>query len=193
VFKQRKTADLFDLGFATFYLNRCNRSGILTGGVIGGLEQTGEWKMDARFARNALITRVEAIADRRTSIKIRNWDAERFLIDYAGRLESPLLVYCDPPFFHKADRLYPNYYRPADHERIAKVIQSKLKRPWLVSYDDCPEILSHYSARKWFRHSLQYNANTAYRGVELFIASDEVQWPKDSSIPSVNAAMAEMP
>jgi len=189
VFKNRKSADLFELGFATFFLNRCNRSGILTGGLIGGLDQSGEWKMDARFSRNDLITRIEAIADKRKSIRVRNWDAERFLVDYVGRIKGPALAYCDPPFFHKADRLYPNYYRAADHERIAKVIQSKLKCPWLVSYDSCPDVISHYSKRKWFRHHLQYNANTAYKGIELFIASDNLKWPASSAIPSVNSAI----
>ena len=190
IFKERKTADLFELGFATFYLNRCNRSGILTGGVIGGLEQTGEWKIDARFSRNNLITRIEAIADKRKSIRIRNWDAERFLVDYAGKLEAPALLYCDPPFFQKADRLYPNYYKPKDHERVAKLIQSKLKCHWLVSYDSCPEILAHYSKRKWFRYSLQYNANTAYKGTELFIASDKLEWPKSSVLASVDTGLS---
>jgi DNA adenine methylase len=190
VFKNRKSADRFELGFATFYLNRCNRSGILTGGLIGGLDQSGEWKMDARFSRNDLITRIEAIADKRKSIRVRNWDAERFLVDYVAKIDGPALVYCDPPFFQKADRLYPNYYRADDHERIAKVIQSKLKCPWLVSYDSCPDVLLHYSERKWFRHRLQYNASIAYKGVELFIASDDLEWPASSSIPSVNDAMS---
>ncbi len=37
------------LGFSTFYLNRTNRSGIIaSGGVIGGNDQTGNWKLDAR-------------------------------------------------------------------------------------------------------------------------------------------------
>jgi DNA adenine methylase len=190
IFKARHRADSFELGFAMFYLNRCNRSGILTGGVIGGLDQTGDWKIDARFSRNDLITRIEAIADRRRSIRIRNWDAERFLVDYVGKLEAPVLSYCDPPFFHKADRLYPNHYKAADHERIAKTIQSKLKCPWLVSYDSCPEILRHYSKRKSFRYDLQYNANSAYKGTEVFIASDNLKWPKASALECVNAGLA---
>lgn len=45
----------YELGFATFYLNRTNRSGIIKGGVIGGTEQNGNWRMDARFNREALI------------------------------------------------------------------------------------------------------------------------------------------
>lgn len=68
----------FEVGFSTFYLNRTNRSGVLTGGVIGGLGQSGKWKIDARFPRNELITRIELIASLRESITLYNLDAESF-------------------------------------------------------------------------------------------------------------------
>lgn len=45
--KHKAEADLLELGFSTFFLNRTNRSGILNGGVIGGKEQQGTWKIDA--------------------------------------------------------------------------------------------------------------------------------------------------
>lgn len=189
VFKNRRVADRFDLGYAMFYLNRCNRSGILTGGLIGGLAQAGKWKIDARFPRNELITRIEAIAARRNAIRIRNWDAERFLIDYVPKLPARTLVYCDPPYFKKADRLYPNHYKAPDHARIAHVIQTKLKLPWLVSYDSCPEILSHYAERRTFRYLLQYNAAKAYKGAELFICSDKIELPAESRLPAIDAGL----
>ena len=56
----------FELGFATFYMNRTNRSGIIKGGVIGGMDQSGTWKMDARFKREELIRRIESIAERKS-------------------------------------------------------------------------------------------------------------------------------
>lgn len=186
VLKNKEEADRLDLGYATFYLNRCNRSGILTGGVIGGLDQTGPWKIDARFPRNELIKRIEAIAKRRTAIRIRNWDTERFLLEYVPRLPSATLVYCDPPYFHKADRLYQNHYRPEDHFRIARVIQRKLKHHWVVSYDDTPEIKRCYSKRQSFSYSLQYNAARAYKGSEVFLFSDSLKLPQHSSISYID-------
>jgi hypothetical protein len=33
--------DDLEVGFATFFLNRTNRSGILNGGIIGGRDQVG--------------------------------------------------------------------------------------------------------------------------------------------------------
>lgn len=189
VFKNRERADRLDLGFATFYLNRCNRSGILTGGVIGGLRQSGHWKIDARFPRNELIKRIEAIADRRNSIKIRNWDAERFLIEYVPRLPMKTLVYCDPPYFHKADRLYQNHYDPDDHVRIAQVIQHTIKHHWVVSYDDAQEIIKCYPRRQSFFYALQYNAAKAYKGTEVFFFSDTLKLPQESSVPSIDQAL----
>ena len=192
VFKSRDGADRFDLGFATFYLNRCNRSGIITGGVIGGLDQTGDWKIDARFPRNDLIHRIEAIASRKTQIRIRNWDAEKFLTNYVSKLPENSLVYCDPPYFRKADRLYPNHYEAEDHARIAKVIQSKVKRPWVVSYDSCDEISSLYRKRKTFQYWLQYNASKAYKGAEFFIFSDKIRIPANSCLPAIHEALNQL-
>lgn len=178
-----------DLGFATFYLNRCNRSGILAAGVIGGIMQNGHWKMDARFPRNELIRRIEAIADRRNSIKIRNWDAERFIKNYIPKLPKQTLIYCDPPYYNKADKLYMNHYTDADHTRIAKIIQDKVKHPWLVSYDNALPISMLYKNRRTFFYSLQYNAAKVYKGEELFIVSDDLMLPKNSTIPAINTAL----
>jgi len=44
-----KRSNQFDLGFATFYLNRTNRSGIIEGGPIGGIKQKGKWLINARW------------------------------------------------------------------------------------------------------------------------------------------------
>jgi DNA adenine methylase len=187
IFKRRDcAADTFDLGFATFYLNRCNRSGILNAGVIGGLAQRGKWKIDARFPRNDLIRRVEAIAARKSDIKIRNWDAERFLTKYIPRLPKRTLVYCDPPYFLKADRLYYNHYKPADHTHLAEVIQLNIHHPWIVSYDYCEEVLRHYRSRKAFCYQSQYSAAKAYKGAEIFIVCDDLQLPTTSSISAIN-------
>lgn len=189
IFRNRDSADRFDLGFAMFYLNRCNRSGILNGGVIGGLDQTGEWKMDARFPRNELISRMEAIAARKSDIKIRNWDAERFITQYVPRLPERTIVYCDPPYFRKAERLYPNHYKPEDHQRIAEVIQGNIGQHWIVSYDSCDEIRAFYEGRASFQYLLQYNAAKAYKGSELFIFSDQTRVPSRSSLPAIDTAL----
>jgi DNA adenine methylase len=177
--------DLLDVGFSMFYLNRCNRSGIISGGVIGGLRQLGKWKIDARFPQNDLIRRIEAIAARADCISITNWDAERFIKDYLPLLPKKSLVYCDPPYFRQAGRLYLNHYQPDDHASVAKAVQ-KIKQHWIVSYDAAPEIISHYSTRRYFRYDLQYNAAQAYKGTEVFFFSARLTIPSKSVIPSID-------
>ena len=189
IFRNRTTADRFELGFAMLFLNRCNWSGIMNGGVIGGLDQEGKWKMDARFPRNELISRIEAIAARRRDVKIRNWDADRFITQYVPKLPSETIVYCDPPYFRKSDRLYPNHYQPEDHQRTAEIIQAEIDQHWIVSYDSCDEIQKFYAERKSFRYILQYNAAKAYKGSELFIFSDGTKMPARSSVRAIDAAL----
>lgn len=184
--------DLHDLGFSTFFLNRCNRSGVLTAGVIGGVNQRGKWRIDARFPRNELIKRIETIAARRKQITVSNLDAEEFMTARVNRLPATTLVYCDPPYFARAERLYLNVYEPADHERLAKFVQAKLKRPWVVSYDDHPTIATLYRARRQFRYSIQYSAITAYQGCESFIFSDGLKIPRKSTLSYIDRALVRL-
>lgn len=180
---------LDELGFSTFFLNRCNRSGVLTAGVIGGQAQDGEWRIDARFPRNELIKRIEAIATHSAQITVTNHDAEIFMEQRVNRLPKETLVYCDPPYFAKADRLYLNTYQPDDHARLATMIQAKLRRPWVVSYDNHPEITALYRRRRKFRYSLQYSAMRAYAGSEIFVFSDGLKVPRTSSLPYIATAL----
>lgn len=189
IFAEPEQSDELTLGFATFYLNRCNRSGILSGGLIGGLRQDGDWRMDARFSRNELIRRIEVIAARAKAISLRNWDAERFIKDYLPQVPDDALVYLDPPYFKKADRLYLNHYSPDDHERIAAVIQQSVKHKWIVSYDNAPEISQYYLKRRSFEYDLQYNASKAYMGKELIIVSDDLVIPASSNVLGVDTAL----
>ena len=182
--------DLLDLGFSTFYLNRCNRSGVLTGGVIGGIAQCGEWRIDARFPRNELIRRIECIASYKRRITVSNLDAEQFMLKTVNLLPRNTFVYCDPPYFARADRLYLNRYQPDDHARLARVIQARLQRPWIVSYDSHPSIVGLYRKRRSFRYSLTYSAIKAYTGTELFIFSDGLKLPRSSVLPYVASRLS---
>jgi len=191
IIAQPECHDELEIGFSLFFLNRVNRSGIVSGGLIGGLDQTGNWKMDARFNRNELINRVEAIAKNGKKIFLRNWDAERFLLDYVPKLPARSLIYCDPPYFNKADRLYLNHYTTSDHERIAKIIQRSVKHHWIVSYDGVQEILALYGKRRSFLYNLQYNAASAYKGTEAFFFSDKLCIPSDSTVAFISEALQQ--
>jgi DNA adenine methylase len=168
--------ELVSVGFAALFLNRTNRSGILNGGIIGGYQQTGRWLMDARFNRTELSDRIRRIGQYRNRIHISNEDAEVFL----RRLKLPpkSLVYLDPPYFHKGQRMYRNHYEKEDHARIADLVQRKLPFPWIVSYDDTPQIAKLYAGRRRIRYTLHYSAQVKRRGGELMIFCDTLRLPK---------------
>jgi DNA adenine methylase len=183
--------DDLQVGFSTFYLNRCNHSGVLSGGLIGGIEQDGNYTMSARFTRNELVRRIQVIAARSNAISLRRMDAEDFIRTYIPDLPGETLVYCDPPYFGLKSRLYLNRYTASDHQRIADVIQQQLYRKWVVSYDGTNEIQSYYAQRRKFLYDLKYNAARVYTGTEVFIFSDDVIIPRRSTLPYIHVPLQE--
>jgi DNA adenine methylase len=168
-----KTAKTLDLGFATFFLNRCNRSGVFNAGPIGGYDQTGNYKIDARFNKASLRKKIERIIIYKDRITTWNLDAVQFLKDvfHKGNVKrSTSLVYMDPPYFKKAQRLYPLYFNGYDHARLAKYLNSQKRMRWLVSYDDTEEIRVLYSGTKNLLF-MNYFLHSVRTGRELFIPS----------------------
>ena len=180
-----------DVGFSAFYLNRCNRSGVLSGGLIGGLKQTGAWRMDARFPRNELIRRVELIAQEAHRISITNLDAEEFLSTSSRRFPADTLIYCDPPYYDKSNRLYLDRYARGDHARLACFI-TELPNNWVVSYDAAPAILDLYAGNDLFTYSLQYNASTVRKGTEVFVFSRSLVLPSSSSLEFIDLPLRKL-
>jgi DNA adenine methylase len=182
---------LEEIGFATFYLNRCNRSGILNGGIIGGLNQDGIWKMDARFNKKSLINRIESIANVSKSIKVTKYDAET-LIGKLANSKKRSFIYFDPPYLSKGYKLYLNHYTSEDHKRISKLIQKIKNNYWIVSYDSDDYITDLYKKRKKFYYNLQYNTSKVYLGQEVFIFSDNIKIPQKSILPQINFSLKKI-
>jgi DNA adenine methylase len=178
--KQKKIFDnpdvysIFEVGFATFYLNRTNRSGILDGRPIGGLEQNGEWKINARFNRKDLISRIKKIVCYKERISISNKEARNFLA-YLNNLKNDIFVYLDPPYYKQGPELYLNYYTPDDHKMLAQYIQKELHHPWIITYDNTKEIVKLYKTQKSLIFELAYSANSHKRGSELLFLSSRLE------------------
>lgn len=168
----------WEVGFAFFFLNRTNRSGIVNGGMIGGNDQTGKWKIDARFGRPELIRRIEAIAEYRDRISIHNMDAMAFMQMVTRMLPPKSFIYLDPPYYAKGSRLYTDYYRHDDHERIAEYIQASVSQPWIVTYDNVQEIALLYSGRQSLTYNLNYSASIHRKSTELMLFCDSLRIPK---------------
>lgn len=76
----------FELGFATFYLNRCDQSGVLAPSCANrGHVQKGRWRLDARFSRPELAERILAISRKREQIHLTNMDDLEFLVRHLPR------------------------------------------------------------------------------------------------------------
>ncbi|GAA3433381.1 DNA adenine methylase [Kutzneria kofuensis] len=179
-----------DLGFATFFLNRTNRSGIITrGGVIGGLNQQGNWKIDARFNRDALCERVRKIASYKSRISVTRKDAAKLLRDVDSDSKYTRLLYLDPPYYVKGARLYDNFYQHDDHVKICDLIK-RLETRWIVSYDAAPEILSLYNGYPNIRYSLGYSASTVASGAEVMFFSENLMIPQVASPAGISRAKA---
>lgn len=172
----------YDLGFATFYLNRTNRSGIIKGGVIGGMKQTGNWKMDARFNREILIERIVKITKRKKHIHLYNKDVNSFIQNYLPKYQHNAFVYFDPPYFGKGKQLYLNYFSYDDHVRIEKMIDNQVNCDWVITYDDVQEIANIYKDHILKRFDLNYSAAVKRKASEIIIFKHQDMIPTNDQL-----------
>lgn len=174
-----RRAGIVGRGFATLFMNRTNRSGILKGGVIGGLAQGGEYSLDARFNREQLDLRLKRIEEFSDGIVVYGEDAGVLLRRCHRFLPRRSLVYLDPPYYEKGQGLYRNFYEHADHLSIARIVQSKrFTRPWMVSYDDVSPIREMYAGTRTLRYGVHYTAQRKYNGGEVMFFSHRVLVPR---------------
>lgn len=174
----------FELGFAAFYLNRTNRSGIIKGGVIGGQEQAKDWKMDVRFKREELVTRIQRIAARKKDIKLYNKDVKSFIKNYVPLYEENALIYFDPPYFRKGQQLYMNFFNYKDHVRIEQEIREHVNCDWIITYDYEPQIEEIYHNYNLRLYDLNYSVSTKRKANELMIFKDGIFIPSDEELNS---------
>jgi DNA adenine methylase len=176
IWKRADSKNVVDLGFATFFLNRTNRSGIIEGaGPIGGYHQKGEWKLDVRLVKGKQIENVRSLARFASQIDVRCEDAMTF---FRTRCNSPeSFVYLDPPYYVKGKKLYKNSYTALDHAKIAALLRENKRKRWVLSYDDVPQIRTLYSGFQYRRYSLSYSAGAKSKGTEVMFASASVKLP----------------
>lgn len=169
--------DYLTLGFATFYLNRTNRSGVLNGGPIGGKDQTGNYKIDARFNRDGLAERIRLIALHADRITVTNDDGLDVIRRYAD--DDHAFIYADPPYFEKAGSLYLNAFQKADHENLAKCLIDVKRAQWILTYDDVPQVETLYAELRRRLFALNYSAHRVTKANEVMVFSDSMTIPDD--------------
>lgn len=178
--KQPKSHARFDVGFAAFYMNRCNRSGVLTGaGPIGGFEQQGDWRLDVRFNRESLVERIQTLATMKDQIHLTHLDAIDFLKSNLprGKRRSGVFVYLDPPYVQKGQRLYLNAYVEKDHRQLARYITRQPTLHWLMSYDDADLVRELYSEQQLSSQPIRYSLQDKRTANELIVAPHHIALP----------------
>lgn len=180
VWKRGNRQDPLALGFATYYLNRTNRSGIIEGaGPIGGYAQSGDWKLGVRLVKDKQIDNLRRLSKFSSQIDLYSKDAAKFFSDMIS--EDNTFIYLDPPYYVKGRKLYKNFYNHEDHEFISKILIRNREKKWIVSYDDVPQIRLLYNDLTPISYSLNYSAGAKGIGKEVMYFSNGVVPPKELS------------
>ena len=173
----------FDLGFATFFLSRTNRSGILNAGPIGGntpqKQELAMYKIDCRFNREDMAKRVLEIGKRGNQITVLHKDAIKFLKDLKGKDK---FVYLDPPYYDKGKSLYLDYYQHSDHKELSDYLHKTRKFRWVLSYDNVFNIREMYKDFDLYKFFLSYTAQNVKQGSELLTHSRDLLLPEHMNI-----------
>lgn len=160
-----------ELAQATLFLNRVNISGIIKGGPIGGQLQKGNYKMNARFNKDSLISKILQIAKLKSQIILSNQDGIDFIETVEKRKNT--FIYIDPPYYDKGSKLYRTYFTEHDHEILCNII-STIQNTWLLSYDNNSYIRNLYSNQKIIKYNLSQCTSNRI-GKELFIMQENMK------------------
>jgi DNA adenine methylase len=124
------------------FLNRTSFSGILnkSAGPVGGYSQQ-KWKLGCRFNREKLSARIIELSglQRRVTVTQQPWDK---VCNFWGQKDG-VVFYLDPPFYHKAKKLYRFTFDESEHEQLSEHLLD-FNAPWILSYDNAEEIRRLY-------------------------------------------------
>lgn len=179
--KNLSTSEIIQLGFSTFYMNRTNFSGILRGATpVGGLKQTGKWKLDCEFNKERLRPLLIKIGQKAENITISNLDMVNSLSSLnkgnSNYTDTESLMFIDPPYIKQGKRLYLPIKTMEDHKKIALQIKN-LSCHWLLTYDAVNELMDYYNfANNKFIYSLQYKVKTHRQATEFLVISNNLKY-----------------
>ena len=128
------------------FINRTNFSGIIKGGPLGGIAQRSKYKIDCRFNKKDIVSRIRWLRQFKGRVEVYNEDGIDFLKKIVKQnWSSNLLLYIDPPYYNSGKYLYNYYFTDEEHNQLASLL-SMIEQPWLLSYDDS-EFIKHLYQR----------------------------------------------
>jgi len=175
IYKAHDITEILNLGFATFFLNRTNVSGVIKGGLIGGKKQNGNFKLDVRFVKGGLLQRIEKIAKHKEHISLYNLDAVEFIDSKLPKLKNSFVNF-DPPYVKKGSSLYKDAYSENEHRELSHKIAS-CNMPWIVTYDICPLVKELYGAFKGTTLGINYSIGDIRNAKEYIYFSRSLKIP----------------
>jgi len=181
---------ILEIGFSAFFLNRTNISGIISGGPIGGLNQTGNYKLDCRFNKDNLIKKIMKIASYKERIHITNFDAINFINNTIMQLDTKkTFIFFDPPYYEQGKNLYKNFYAHEDHVALSNRIKTLDDFYWITTYDSSPEIKDMYELNNTREFVINYSVYRKRKAAELLFYSNKIILPKSKNITFLNNAL----
>jgi len=163
-------------GFATFFLNRVNFSGVIKGGPIGGFSQNSVYKLDCRFNKIEMAKKIQQISLFRERIEMYNCDASKLITQYLQERIQTSFFNIDPPYVKKGSSLYTNYFVEEDHKALEKTITRYLNETqWIVTYDECELIRNIYKNYHMAEYTILHNAGKSVQGKEIVITNIPVK------------------
>lgn len=141
---------------------------------IGGINQSGTYKINARYNKKDLAARVRKIGRYKSRIKVFNEEGIEFTERCLKRENT--FIYLDPPYFKKGAMLYLNYYREVDHKELAKLLNRNARHHyWILTYDWARKTLSFYPKRNRKQLDLNYRVRGSRRAKEVMFSSNPIK------------------
>lgn len=178
IYIMQDRTNILSLGFSTFFLNRTNVSGVIKGGMIGGIEQNGTNAIDARFNKLNLIQKIRDIAAFKEKISLFNLDAQELLGPANLKRFHKAFINFDPPYVKKGAQLYKNSFVEEDHKSLSKKI-AQCGRKWIVTYDICPLVANLYSDFRYSYLDVTYSIKNSKKAREYIFFSDNLVIPEN--------------
>ena len=120
-----------------------NGMGTMSGGPMGGRSQSGDCGVSSRYSTDSLIKNVGIASSLLSGVRTHQDVCSNLDFEQVLRAPGRAFIYLDPPYVKQGPGLYQFSFDEGDHRRLAAALRGE-SRPWLLSYDKHPMILSLY-------------------------------------------------